>query len=77
MSEERTLMDHKFSVFNLHVNKAGDRAKTAFIARYGQKKWDKEIEPFHHAGIMSIFGQKPNEYTEWYVNAIWLFVNDF
>lgn len=60
-------MDQGFSVFNLHVNKAGERADAEFIAQYGQEEFDAEIKPFHDAGIMSIF-EAPSTWTV----AVWI-----
>jgi hypothetical protein len=58
MAEVMTL---DFALFNYHINNARKKAKKAFIKRFSQKDWDKEIQPFEDAGIMSIFDKKPNE----------------
>ena len=65
-----------FAVFNCHCNNARERAKELFIARFGITKWAEKIKPFHDKGIMSIFNEKPNKYTQWYVDTITAIVNE-
>lgn len=69
-------MDVYFSVFNLHCNNAGDRAKRAFIKKFGKKVWDETIAVAHKNGIMTIFHTKPTEHTKWYAEKVQEFVND-
>lgn len=71
-----TPMDPGFAMFNSHVNRAKDRAKRSFIKKFGRKVWDKRLQPFIDAGIMSIFNKKPNRWTEFYVNKVTSFVNE-
>lgn len=70
-------MDVQFSVFNNHINKAAERAKVAFLDLFDQKLWDKRIQPFVDKGIMSLFNEKPNTHSQFYVWTIWLFVNGY
>jgi hypothetical protein len=72
----KEIMDISFAVFNRHINNAGDRAKMAFIKRFGQEVWDKEIEPFEKQGIMTLFHTEPNTYTEWYTEVVGVLVNE-
>lgn len=69
-------MDVFFSVFNLHINKAGERAKAAFIGHFGEALWKEHLEGPDRDGIMVIFEGKPTEYTRWYAEKVQEFVND-
>lgn len=69
-------MDVFFSVFNLHINKAGERAKAAFIEHFGEALWKEHLEGPERDGIMVIFGEKPTQYTRWYAEKVQEFVND-
>ena len=69
-------MDAHFSLFNCHVNGAKEKANRSFIQKFGQEKFDKEIQPFHEDGIMGIFDKKPTKYTRFYVLAVFCFVNE-
>ena len=71
------IMDPTFAIFNQHKNKADERAKKAFIEMFGQKDWDKNIQPLIDNGIMSIFNEEPNTYTIAYVAFVFAFVNEF
>ena len=71
----REWLSPKFAVFNLHVNKAGERADAEFTSQLGQESFDKHIKPCHDAGIMSIFqGARTPERAVW-VALCTLFVN--
>lgn len=74
----RKRMDHTFSVFNLHVNKAGERADAEFIQQFGQETFDKHIKPCHDAGIMSIFavGWHRSPFKLVWIALVTLFVNE-
>ena len=72
----REVMDCGFALFNSHLNDAQSRADKAFVKRYGQKAFVNEIAPFHKAGIMGIFNQPPNEWTQYYVDLVHAFVNE-
>ena len=69
-------MDENFAVFNYHLNNAKERSKELFIACFGKDKWDREIQPFHDKGIMTIFHKKPNKYVQWYVATVTSIVNE-
>ena len=76
MAKEKERMSFGFAVFNLHVNKAGERADAEFIAQFGQKKFDKEIKRYHDAGIMSIFDvARPTRWQLVWVSLVTAFVN--
>lgn len=69
-------MDPGFAVFNLHVNKGGERADAEFIAQFGQDTFDAHIAPLHESGIMSILGADPKpEHVAW-VTLCTAFVNE-
>jgi len=70
------VMDVVTAVFNGHVNGAFRKAKKAFIQFYGRDKWDKHIRPFDENGIMAIFDEDPNKYTEFYAHAVFCFANE-
>jgi hypothetical protein len=69
-------MDHGFSVFNLHVNKAGKRADREFIAQFGQERFDKHIKPHHEAGIMTILEKSPFSFAGIWIALVTAFVNE-
>lgn len=69
-------MQEGFSVFNCHINNAKERSKALFVACFGQDKWDREIQPFHNKGIMTIFHKKPTKYVQWYVDTVTAIVNE-
>lgn len=69
-------MDPCFSVFNLHVNGAGNRADGEFKAQFGEKRFESEINPYHKKGIMSIFENTPSIYTMSWVALVTVFVNE-
>lgn len=69
-------MDQYFAVFNLHVNKAGERADREFVAQWGQKRYDRHIQPYRSDGIMAIFGRKPNQWQLIWVSLVTAFVNE-
>lgn len=68
-------MDINFALFNYHVNNAKTKAKKAFIQRFGQEKWDTVMKPYVKNGIMGIFNDKPTDETKFYVDAVFIFVN--
>lgn len=65
------------TLFNSHKNKADKRVKEAFLEFFGQGMWDNEIEPFIKDGTMGMLAQAQNDYTKFYVWAVWLIVNKF
>jgi hypothetical protein len=69
-------MDAGFSVFNLHVNRAGERADAEFVKQFGQKRFDRHIKPSHEEGIMSIFSKTPNQWRVAWVALVTAFVNE-
>lgn len=75
-SESNEVMDPYFSLFNLHVNDAGERARAAFIKRFGVDVWRENIGPDYESGVMAIMQKPPTEFTKWFVETIWVFVNE-
>jgi hypothetical protein len=73
---ERKRLDVHFSIFNLHVNDAGERADVEFKAQFGEAKWNEHIKPLHDAGIMSIFQSTPSMYTMAWASLCAYFVNE-
>lgn len=69
-------MDHRFSVFNLHVNNAGKRANAEFIAQFGQEAYDKEIQPSYDEGIMSIFNKEQTVLRSCWVCLVTAYANE-
>lgn len=74
--DEHEWMDEGFALFNWHVNNANRRIKKEFVAKYGQKAWDRHIKPHVKQGIMSIFETKPNRYKVWFVKRVQEMVNE-
>jgi hypothetical protein len=70
------VMDLSFSMFNGHVNDAFEKAKVAYLKRWGKKSWDEKIAPLHEAGIMTIFHSAPTEETRWYAEVVAVYVNE-
>jgi len=68
-------MSPGFALFNCHVNRAKDRAIASFIRKFGYDTFRKKLEPFLDKGIMSIFDEKPNKHTKFFVQRITRFVN--
>ena len=74
-NEEQKPMSEYFAVFNCHVNNASERARRVFNKRFGAGSYRKHISPLVKRGIMSIFDDKPNTYTLFYVATITRIVN--
>ena len=74
--EKEERMDGYFSVFNLHVNKAGKRADKEFKAQFGKKIFNKEIAPLQEKDIMSIFDKEPTMYTMVWVSLVTAYANE-
>lgn len=74
MSEK--VMDVRFALFNGHSNDAFEKAKSAFLKRFSQEEWNKQIQPHVDAGIMGIFGKKPTYPQQWYVETVGIYVNE-
>lgn len=55
MPSKKERLDSVFSVFNLHINRAKERADAEFISQFGRKNFNETIKPLHDGGIMSIF----------------------
>ena len=72
----KEIMTPHFAVFNQHINNAGERTKVAFDKRFGEGAWEKYMQKYEDNGIMTIFQEKPNEYTKWYAEAVAIFVNE-
>ena len=64
-----------FAVFNCHVNNAQTLANKAFKERYGKLVFNKQIAPFARKGIMSIFDEPPNEWTQFWAEKVAELVN--
>lgn len=74
-------LDQGFSVFNLHVNKAGKRADREFRAQFGDELFDVHIRPMREqrdfGGIMAILHEENfNEYTVAWVTLCTAYVNE-
>ena len=69
-------MDPHFSVFNLHVNNAGDRARALMGQHF--KKQLEEVEQIEKdgGGIMAIFENPPTPATSVFVALVTTFVNE-
>lgn len=76
MTSENKIMDLHFSLFNCHINDAFERSKAMFIKRWSQLAWDQQIQPFVDKGIMSILQTYPDSYAQWFVECVWIFVNE-
>lgn len=75
MSEASKPLDVKFAVFN-RQREERQRTDEGFIRRFGREAFDKEIQPIHDEGIMTIFHKAPNEHTGWYVEIAAFLVNE-
>lgn len=69
-------LDAGFSVFNCHLNNAKERANTEFVAQFGQEAYDEHIAPIAEAGIMTIFHDKPTQFTAAWVTLVTAYVNE-
>lgn len=69
------LYDTFMAVFNGHIGDAQTKAIKDFKAKYSLAIYKKEIANFVNKGIMAIFHQKPNEYTQYFVDTITTYVN--
>jgi len=70
------LYDTFIAVFNCHIGDALNKAKKEFKEKYSALVYKKEIEGFVENGIMAIFNQKPNVYTQYFADTITKFVNE-
>lgn len=73
---KRERMSIQFSVFNLHVNDAGERADAEYIAQCGQESFDQHIKPFRDQGIMSIMKVPPTPQTMGWAMLVTAYVNE-
>lgn len=64
---KRSRMNHSFAVFNLHINRAGERADEEFVNQFGQERFDRHIRPYRDNGIMAIFEKTPASFA-----GIWI-----
>ena len=69
-------MNAYIATFNCHINHAQDKARKDFISHYGRPVYMKQIYPYIRKGIMSIFHDPPNEYTQFFVDTIHKYVNE-
>lgn len=68
-------MDIFVAVFNRHINSAHNRAKAAYIAKFGKRSWRKHLQPHDEKGIMAIFNIPPSDEVKWYAEKVQEFVN--
>ncbi|MDE2105922.1 MAG: hypothetical protein KGL39_52355 [Patescibacteria group bacterium] len=69
-------MSPRFAVFNLHCNDAGRKASAEFIRVWGQKKFDRHIQPFEEKGFMTIIAKSnPNKYQVAWIMMVTALVN--
>lgn len=75
---KKEVMSPTFAVFNLHVNKAREKADREFKRMFGEKKYDRHIARIEREGdgIMHIFNVKPNEYRMAWVAMVTVLVNE-
>lgn len=71
--EQRERMGGYISVFNNHINNAGNRAKAVMEEFF--PTYYSEIAKADAKGIMSIFGEEPSKATLIYVALVTAFVN--
>ena len=69
-------MDEYFSVFNGHINQAGEKAEQDIVKKFGKEKYEKEFLPFKKKGIMYMFKVPPTEITTYYVERVTVYVNE-
>lgn len=75
-SATREAMDPTFAVFNLHVNKAGEKADAEFVRMFGADLFEEHIKPAHDNGVMSIFAMPENEYRLAWIAMVTVLVNE-
>lgn len=76
MEPRKKKLDGYMAVFNCHLNNANERAAKEFVDKYGLSIWTREIQPIIDCGVMSIFQQGPNEWTQFYVDTVTRIVNE-
>lgn len=76
MSEATEYTTPFFAVFNSHINNADRRARRAFRERFGPGVWKRQMTYYVRKGIMSVFDDPPNQYTQAYVHLVTQFVNE-
>jgi hypothetical protein len=64
----REPMDDYFAFFN-QLRYDRDKARIAYINRYGAEDYRKTILPFYRDGCMSIFRTKPTRKTKFFVRV--------
>jgi len=72
---ELTFTDEHWAVFNLHVNKAGERAFEIVRQRYETHPDFERLERAYKDGIMAIFNRKPNDVSRFFAMLVWVFAN--
>lgn len=65
--QNETKMDYYFAMFNCHKNNALEKTCNKFKEIWTDKKFESKIQPIIEAGVMSIFQEKPNKYTKFFV----------
>ena len=73
--ERRCNMDTYFAVFNGRITER-DRARRIFNKKFGGGSYRKYISPYIRRGIMSIFHDKPNRHTKFFVKTYAKIVNE-
>ncbi len=73
---ENTKFDTEgLSLFNNHVNNAGERAAKDMVNKYGQDIYDRHVGQYKDTGIMVILGHSKNEYTTFYLDKVHEYAN--
>ena len=75
VSEKGKKMDGYFAVFNQHLNNAGDRAMKDVKEKFGVIG-ESKMAVLQAKGIMSLFQEKPNDVTKYYVDKVTEYVNE-
>lgn len=76
MASKREIMDPSFAVFNLHINKAGEKADREYVRIFGQRSFDRHMKRLREDGIMAIFHSKPNMQRMAWVAMVTVLVNE-
>lgn len=67
--------DEHWAVFNLHVNKAGERAIEIVRQRYEMHPKLEQLERDYKDGIMAIFNRPPDDVTQFFALLVYVFAN--
>lgn len=60
----------RFTAYRRGTTSDYNKARAAYIKRYGVESWRQDVKPFIHKGRMSIFWKKPSKKRIFFVNRL-------